>query len=165
MSKKLEVNPLCPLEHRLSLLEQMPKNSICAEIGVYEGTFSQKILEICEPKLLFLIDPEPQEIFYYNQQFLEGNFLLYKITLEDAKLQNNYFDWVYLDTTHEFLDTYNQLKICYKKVKRNGFITGDDYFECFNGLQKAVDFFLRQYKNRVSLEYIKDGQYKIRKIK
>jgi len=35
----------------------MPKNSICAEIGVNRGNFSKSILKIVQPKKLYLIDP------------------------------------------------------------------------------------------------------------
>ena len=39
------------------LLHAMPKNSICAEIGVHEGEFSRRILDIVNPRRLHLIDP------------------------------------------------------------------------------------------------------------
>ena len=39
------------------LLEMMPKNSVCAEIGVFWGEFSRLILKVAEPKMLHLIDP------------------------------------------------------------------------------------------------------------
>ena len=42
---------------RLFLLQSMPKNSICAEIGVNRGNFSKSILNIVKPKTLYLIDP------------------------------------------------------------------------------------------------------------
>lgn len=42
------------LEHVSSL---MPKDSICVEVGVYTGNFSQMILEKINPALLYLVDP------------------------------------------------------------------------------------------------------------
>ena len=42
---------------RKFLLEMMPKNSVCAEIGVNQGQFSKEILEVVQPKKLHLIDP------------------------------------------------------------------------------------------------------------
>jgi hypothetical protein len=35
----------------------MPKDSICVEVGVYTGDFSQMILEKINPALLYLVDP------------------------------------------------------------------------------------------------------------
>ena len=39
------------------LLDKMPKGGTAAEIGVWEGQFSRRILEICAPDRLHLIDP------------------------------------------------------------------------------------------------------------
>ena len=39
------------------LLKRLPKRSVCAEIGVYEGRFSELILRIARPRKLHLIDP------------------------------------------------------------------------------------------------------------
>ena len=37
--------------------ESLPENPVCAEIGVFRGNFSEKILRILEPETLYLIDP------------------------------------------------------------------------------------------------------------
>ena len=42
------------------LLCNMPKHSICAEIGVHEGEFSRRIVDTVEPERLHLIDPWKQ---------------------------------------------------------------------------------------------------------
>ena len=39
------------------LLQQMPTGGVCAEIGVWQGDFSARILEVTRPRLLHLIDP------------------------------------------------------------------------------------------------------------
>ena len=41
---------------RNRLIEQFPKNGRWAEIGVYRGDFSQRILETCLPSEFYLID-------------------------------------------------------------------------------------------------------------
>jgi len=43
-------------ERRDQLLKKLPKNAICAEIGVYQGELSQRILNKTNPKKLVLID-------------------------------------------------------------------------------------------------------------
>lgn len=151
----------CPYKHRLFILDDLPTNSICAEIGVYKGNFSQYILKICEPEMLHLIDP----YFQFPLVNLEGNFSIHEKRFEDTNFKNDYFDWVYLDTDHGFMSTYRQLELCYKKVKKDGFITGDDCSEYYKLLKLALNMFLKKYKNKVELEYIKNYQYKIRKIK
>src|SRR6266436_6441580 len=42
---------------RIELLKTMPKGSVVAEVGVFKGNFSRRILEIIEPQRLHLIDP------------------------------------------------------------------------------------------------------------
>jgi hypothetical protein len=44
------------LGDRNSLIQQLPKNAIWAEVGVYRGDFSQQILDLCTPSELYLID-------------------------------------------------------------------------------------------------------------
>lgn len=42
---------------RKFLLDMMPTHSVCAEIGVDRGAFSEEILATVNPKKLHLIDP------------------------------------------------------------------------------------------------------------
>jgi hypothetical protein len=52
--------------NRDSLIQQYPKNGVWAEVGIYRGDFSQKILEICAPSELYLIDNWKIEIEDHN---------------------------------------------------------------------------------------------------
>jgi hypothetical protein len=45
---------LAPDERRPFLLEMLPKNSVGAEIGVWKGDFSDRILKALNPKQLHL---------------------------------------------------------------------------------------------------------------
>ena len=42
---------------RESVLKGMPKGSVCAEIGVFKGDFTEDILSVVQPIELHLIDP------------------------------------------------------------------------------------------------------------
>jgi hypothetical protein len=42
-------------DDRQWLLKMMPRNSVCAEIGVYQGRFTECILPIVRPKMLHLL--------------------------------------------------------------------------------------------------------------
>ena len=44
------------LKNRLELLKTIPQNATVMEVGVAEGHFSQKILEIANPSTLHLVD-------------------------------------------------------------------------------------------------------------
>src|SRR5439155_14214253 len=46
-----------PADPRRALLQRLPRRSVCAEIGVYQGDFSAQILGHVRPRRLHLIDP------------------------------------------------------------------------------------------------------------
>lgn len=45
------------LRNRKNLLKRMPKNSICAEIGAWNGEFTTEIIAKTQPNKVFIIDP------------------------------------------------------------------------------------------------------------
>ena len=59
---------------RSRLLSHMPKNGIAAEIGVWEGKFSRKILLATEPRELHLIDP-----WLYQPEFANTGFAVVEV--------------------------------------------------------------------------------------
>jgi len=74
-------SPTPELKSRDDLLKLMPKNGIIAEIGVWDGSFSEKILKYCNPKKLYLIDcwaNQSQEAYPdflntgFNNRYLEN---------------------------------------------------------------------------------------------
>src|SRR6266404_4209598 len=40
---------------------------------------------------------------------------------------DSYFDWVYLDTSHEYARTTRELAVLKRKVRRGGLMAGDDW--------------------------------------
>lgn len=176
------------------LLELMPKNSICAEIGVWKGEFSKKILEIVQPKALYLIDPwkfESDKIYnsawyggkigsqdamdqvynfvtkqFYNEVNNKQVFIHRNLSTNAGEsFPDNYFDWVYIDGNHLYEFVKKDLELFYKKVKKGGFITGDDYGGegwWKGGVKKAVDEFIK--KGIVKKIKIKNSQFILKKI-
>jgi hypothetical protein len=144
---------------RTFLLKEMPKNSICAEIGTHEGGFAEKILYLVNPKKLHLIDTwvyEEDECYKYslyggkqgkNQDELNNRYQkVLKLFNREINLgqvvinrgyshevyntfEDNYFDWIYIDGNHQYEFVKKDLELYYPKIKMGGFITGDDYGE------------------------------------
>ena len=135
---------------RGKLLRSLPKGARVAEVGVWEGAFSKRILEICEPIELHLIDPwlyQPE--FAHtgfgrkkNENLMDVKYQDVVATFKDdprvkvhramsdvalAKLDDASLDWVYLDGNHNapFID--NDIAQSLKKVKHDGIIAGDDF--------------------------------------
>lgn len=136
---------------RRSLLEKMPKGANCAEIGVWDGGFSEQILDIAEPKTLHLIDPWCYQPEFNNSAFgkkvnrnkMDEKFeavsakfnddprvRIHRATSHDAlaQFQNGELDWVYVDGNHNYQIISKDLELCLEKVKLDGIISGDDFF-------------------------------------
>ncbi len=161
-------SPTPYLKSRIELLKLLPKNGIVAEIGVWRGEFSSKILEHCNPKHLYLIDGWAHQNpdlynsgFNLNDEVLEKEYqavvLKFKndprVTIVRAfspeaveLFENNFFDWVYLDGNHNYHAIKQDLYTWYEKVKVGGLIVGDDYNNTVSSqVVPAVNEFLSKY--------------------
>jgi len=157
------------------LIRFLPRNSIGAEIGVFRGEFSATIIRAIEPRELYLVDPwdiaygahYPNWGDYTERGALTTARALAEtvsrttsaaktkvIIVKDfslswlAKAPDAYFDWIYLDSTHAYDDTRQELALCARKVKREGILCGHD-FEIrrdayHHGLFRAVTEFVRE---------------------
>jgi Methyltransferase domain len=172
---------------RGKLLAGMPKGGVVAEIGVWEGNFSQRILEICEPKELHLIDPwmympefgntgfgRKKNEFLMEQKYHDvvakfagdARVHIHRATSAEAlaKLPDGALDWVYIDGNHNapFID--NDLALCLNKVKADGYITGDDFHWMTDAqgapVKQAVETVLANLKGAASLK-LTGNQYVI----
>lgn len=176
------------------ILQLFPKHSIGVEIGVNDGDFSERIIEIVRPKKLHLIDPwkfEEGEIYQdapygsgkiQNQNKMDEKFqaVIKRFEVEIQKNQvvigrgfsdqilltfeDEYFDWAYIDGNHLYDFVKKDLEICFKKVKKGGFITGDDYYDggwSAGGVKKAVDEFVDS--KIVKIIQIKNNQFILQK--
>lgn len=128
------------LLNRDELLAQMPKGGVVAEIGVNEGEFSERILEVSNPGKLHLIDAwgDPTR---YTDELKERVRNKFRKSIDAGTVEVNvgfstdilrdfrdaYFDWVYLDTDHTYQTTSAELNILKSKVKHGGIIAGHDY--------------------------------------
>ncbi|MFY0625978.1 MAG: class I SAM-dependent methyltransferase [Reichenbachiella sp.] len=127
------------LLNRQELLNVLPKNGIIAELGVNRGEFSQQILDTCSPKKLHLVDV--WETKRYNQglrlsvekkftEQIESGQIELNLGLSTEvvdQFENQYFDWIYIDTNHLYDNTIAELKKYDSKMKPGGIIAGHDY--------------------------------------
>jgi len=156
-------------KHREFVLYRFKSGSVGAEIGVYAGDFAKRMVSIVKPKELYLIDPwDSEHIFFcFLQNYIHNlkergtKINAIKSTVEDAysdnRIESDYFDWVYLDTNHDYESMTRQLVICQNIVKKNGLITGDDYDPPhWPGVVRAVDEYALQ--NNLDVE-IKNRQF------
>lgn len=128
------------LEDRIRLLDLLPKNAVVAELGVDSGDFSSLIINKTNPAKFHLIDSwdtnrysnsKRKSVEARFEKEIESNLLEinigYSIQVLE-KFENNYFDWIYIDTDHSYITTKSELNIASRKVKNNGIICGHDYY-------------------------------------
>jgi hypothetical protein len=127
----------------------VPSGSVCAEIGVFEGTFSKQIYEALRPSRLYLIDLFEGHCDSGNE---DGNNVVIR-NLSDAyvrllsemrsnpKVQllkgrsadilasfpDNSLDMIYIDGDHSYEGCAKDLAVSYAKVRNGGWILGHDY--------------------------------------
>lgn len=127
------------IENRAELLKLLPKQGICAELGVANGDFSRQILELNQPCELHLIDVWQSD--RYNEHLFDNVTSMFKSQIDSCQViihrhlsqdavhnfPDEYFDWIYIDTTHTYPQTKLELELYSKKVKSEGIIAGHDY--------------------------------------
>jgi Methyltransferase domain len=127
------------LPNRSILLEKLPSGGVVAELGVDKGSFSQKILTINKPSKLHLVDAwdtvryGEDKAQLVRQQF-EAQIAAEKLQLHRgystdraADFPDQYFDWIYIDTSHLYQTTFDELRAYAPKMKPGGIIAGHDF--------------------------------------
>ncbi len=143
-------------------------NAIGAELGVFKGRFSPYLLKHTKAARLHLIDPwylltarwnwatgnkstvnAVRKILKKLRKEIENHKVIIHIGDDRDILKtfpNNYFDWVYLDSSHHYQHTIDELAILKDKVKDSGIIVGDDWNpnpeHRHHGVYKAVKDFV-----------------------
>lgn len=155
---------------RDDLLASMPRESVCAEIGVDEGRFSQRILEIVKPRRLHLIDPwsDVHEDKYggviskFAQAIQAGQVEVHRETSRAAadRFEKASLDWVYIDGNHTYDYVREDLELYFPRVRPGGHVAGDDYGNKAYGVQRAVDEFVAGRADAV-LEVMDANQFVI----
>lgn len=137
---------------RMQLLALMPRQGVCAEIGVWKGGFSRNIIRKTHPKQLHLIDPwafqaefsermfggkvakDQNDMDAIYQEVNQDLGLLDEVTIHRSysseaapQFPDHYFDWVYVDGNHYYDYVLQDLYLFAGKIKPGGFLAGDDY--------------------------------------
>lgn len=160
-----------PQPYRQELLNFMPMNSVCAELGVKIGDFSMEILETVQPKEIKLVDIWKKEntfckflsniIPYIKMQKTDINFLKAStdFAFNSRFLPKNYFDWIYIDADHSYDCVWSDILFSHSSVKIGGYITGDDYDKKeYPGVVEAVDKFIRIFRKNIRVHCLGENR-------
>lgn len=179
------------LEMRRWILRYAPKGGIGAEIGVFRGHFSAAICRIAEPRKLYLIDPWTRigPTFGWSGPYTNGGALPTAVARDqaaarvaqfpqtEAVLIERYFpmgadqiaeplDFAYLDASHRYDATLNELRHLEPLVQPDGVILGDDWAPDpaaqHHGVFRAVQDFVAEGRWQIIAAGI-GGQWGIRR--
>jgi len=137
------------LPNRYEILKRLPRHGRVAEVGVDRGDFSVRILETAMPSELKLIDIDTGRISAENRQVMEASGVAQIMQGDSsatiAELEDESFDWIYIDGDHKYDGVKKDIEAAARKVKENGLLVFNDYtvwspqamFHC--GVARAVN--------------------------
>lgn len=161
-------------------LQYINDGDVCAEIGVWQGHLSRKILRR-NPSELHLIDPwmtqnviercysiaqdEMEEIYrqVYNNFNKFNEITIHRKFSTQVSFPDNYFDWVYIDGDHSYDAVKKDLEFYYPLMKKGGHLCIDDYglwadnpkkgfgSDGGGGPKPAADEFVKKYKLKTDI--------------
>ena len=157
------------MKNREDIANLVDPHSIGCELGVFKGDFSKVLLDSGKFDQLYLVDPFSGQIQSgdkngNNVESLDGEGLFSSVSKRFEYRKNvfiarqrsheflsvfkdDFFDFIYIDTTHQYDQTVLELELAYKKIKNNGIVAGHDYHpQMFGEVVNAVQFFSNKYK-------------------
>lgn len=158
-----------PSGPRDDLLARLPRGSIGAEVGVWEGEFSWRILKTVSPRTLYLIDPwlfvpEYSDALYggavaRSQMDMDAVYRgvkeqlgrnprvrILRMPSSAAAEELERLDWVYIDGDHTYAAVRADLEAYAGILVGGGILCGDDYGVVDwwdDGVTRAVDEFAK----------------------
>jgi hypothetical protein len=154
------------------ILAGIPGGGVGAEVGVFRGHFSEVILRTLTPRKFFMIDPWTKlgEFFPWADEYTAFGKLPTALARREAQLRAAKFpgtqtvmieesfpaciaqideplDWIYIDSSHKYSDTLQELKAAASILKPDGVIIGDDFYPdrtaYHHGVFRAVNEFVK----------------------
>ena len=79
--------------------------------------------------------------FINNMKPLEGYYSVVRMLSVDASktYKNESLDFVFIDASHEYENIKEDIEAWFPKIKRGGYLAGDDYDNFWPGVKQAVD--------------------------
>jgi len=115
--------------HRDDLLRSLSKGGVWAELGTDQGAFSRKIIDICEPSWLDLMDLsfDRAKARGYIHETDTVKFHAGDAASSLAAQPDNKYDYIYIDAGHDLIDVARDAEAATLKVKADGLIIFNDY--------------------------------------
>tara|TARA_B100001113_G_C21049810_1_gene596209 strand:- start:150 stop:929 length:780 start_codon:yes stop_codon:yes gene_type:complete len=123
----------------------IPNDGVGVEVGVYKGHFSEHLLKTWNG-ILYMVDPWRPLDNYVDESNAKDRYeninetiknidgyddrgrMMRMTSYQASKMfPDNSLDFVYIDANHNYESVKEDLKVWYPKVKKDGYLFGDDY--------------------------------------
>ena len=125
--------------NRRELIKKMPSKGVVAELGADEGEFSLEICNATDPQKFVIVDAWDTDRYgedkaknvreLFHEKIGAGKVEIVRSLSVPAaeRFEDNYFDWIYIDTDHSYKTTLAELYAYERTIKNGGYICGHDY--------------------------------------
>lgn len=138
-------NEIIELKIKPELYKLFPKNGVGAELGVCQGDNAVMLYKHTQPSSLYLVDIWikdestykncPPHLHYDDWMQMVSKKLphpnVHLIRQDTLKwldsLPDNFLDWIYIDSLHDYDHVNKEYSLSIKKVKKGGIIAGHDF--------------------------------------
>jgi hypothetical protein len=117
---------------RYEMLKSLPKGKVWAEVGTFKGAFARKIIDICQPSKLDVMDLTfdlVKKLGYVHESdtvtFYQGDSTSSLLAQPDKQ-----YDFIYIDAGHDLINVACDAEAAMLKLKDDGMIIFNDYI-CF----------------------------------
>ena len=172
------------LRDRQKLLQLIPPNADCAEIGVLTGSYSRQIINAASPKRLHLVDSWPNfdktdptnkpkngdeqhagVLRRFRGDINTGRVMVHRVASVVAADQfgDGSLDWAYIDACHTYESACADNAAWWPKIKPGGWLAGHDYVNTCGVVQAVNEHCDRHGLNIDILTRERVASYAIRK--
>jgi len=139
------------------LIAQMPEGGTFVELGAWLGKSSAYLCDKATGKQITIVDTwkgSPNELTTTHKLATEVNiYQLFKANMGERKYKSikatsntaskkfadESIDVVFIDLTHTYEAVKEDIELWLPKVKKGGYLAGDDYHQNWQGVIQAVD--------------------------
>lgn len=152
------------MKNRIKLLEHFRDIEFTkgAEIGVFDGRFSEQMLQIIPNLKLLSIDSwEMGKIFPKKKVAVErlskfeNSTIIHDTSLNAAKeVEDRSLDFVFIDGEHSYKSVKEDINAWAPKVRVGGIVSGHDYYvtkTCNTGVIDAVNEYINEHNYKLKL--------------
>jgi hypothetical protein len=170
------------VRERRFIAELFPKGAVGAELGVFTGLFATVLLDVARPREMYFVDPwwEAYGPSYpdwgiYNdygklttrtahnatqsrsRRHAKGAKVHLRVSTSTDFLDSipdQHLDWAYLDSTHTYEGTRDEVALLRRKLKPGAILAGDDWTEDPNHVHAGVARALKEALGRGEYNFV-----------